>query len=87
MGCLIRSVRLNEQMRVNDDVCHQRQCEMVLRIFPVRSPSGSPSLWRQSTNWPAIDVHKKMLAVVVTDVAQQDNGTLRGANAGPIRRN
>jgi transposase len=70
--CLIRSVRLNEQVRVADPGWRGlRQREMVLKIFP---STLSVLVRREAMNAAykvaGIDVHKKMLAVVITDAAE-----------------
>ena len=50
--CLIRSVRLNEQVRVADSVCGVGgSAKWCLRFFPVRSLpwSGEKRLWNRRT--------------------------------------
>ena len=52
-SCLIRSVRLNEQMCANGEaVCHRRQHEMVLKISRYALlPAPERKLWKQPISW------------------------------------
>ncbi len=63
--CLIRSVRLNERVRTKR--------VGVLHHFPgtLSSPVREKRAMEESFRIAAIDVHKKMLAVVVTDAARE----------------
>src|SRR6185312_14583108 len=70
---LIRSVRLNEQVRIADST-HGigDSAKWCLRFSPVRSLlwSGKKRTMELSYKVAGIDVHKKMLAVVITDAAE-----------------
>ncbi len=80
--CLIRSVRLNERVR--------KKRERVLSFFP---GTLSSLVWRRDgkgiSHSGYIDVHKKMLAVVVTDAARVGEFRFErrkfGAGAGDLR--
>lgn len=66
LACLIRSVRLNEQVRVIDDSA--KWCLRFPGTLPFWFSQGE--IMEANYQLAGIDVHKKMLAVVVADAGQ-----------------